>query len=1131
VKVLDFGIARVADATLTRTGSIVGTPSYLSPEQARGAQVDLRTDLFALGCVLYEALTGRRAFGGPNAVAVLAKVLLEEPPPARSLEPRVPIALSDLIEQLMEKDPAARPASASTVTESLRVVAAAELVHRAGAVRSLTDQEQRLLTVVLAHRPSPINEKSRRRLDELAARSNARAEWLADGSLVLVLSGHRSATDQAALAARCAFEIGQELQAPTVAVATGRGTMSGPVPVGEVIDRAASLLQKADGECVGAILLDDLTAALLDTRFEVKRGVRCAMLRGARADAEPSRLLLGRPSPYVGRDRELATLEGLFAECTSEPAARAVVVLGPAGFGKSRLAQELLRRLRDGRRPPAVLSARGDPMSSGSPFGLVSHLVQQAAGIAAEDAPELRQAKLRERVGPRLPLPDARRVVEFLGEMVGAGFPGEESVQLRSARSDRILMGDQLRRAFEEWVAAESASGPLLLLLDDLHWGDLPSVRLIDAALRAAAEQPLFVLALARPEAREQWPDLWSQRGGQEIRLGKLPRRSGERLVREVLGDDFPPGESSRLVDFADGNVFHLEELIRHAATGAAGKPPASVLAMLTTRLEALEPFARRLLRCASVFGDAFRREGVLEVLGRERSSELDAQLAELVERELLSDRAAVAGAAEPLYAFRHALLRDAAYAMLTEQDRTLGHRLAGAWLEARGDAEPLALAEHFEYGGEGERAAAWYHRAALSALQGNDLPGAVARAERAISCGAAGEALDSLRLIAAEALNWDGNFSRARENALAAYRSAARGSVIHDDAMSQLAVAGVHLSDRELLVGLARELLQPAPAQSAVARGRALERVAHALLLVGEPQLCRSLMPALEAICEAAGDREPLLTAFLANGRHIIACFDGDLERGLDEIKRAESAFALAGDERNTADAHGNLGFCALQIGDYDLAGRALREFLAAAERLGLRNSVASAQHNLGLAMALQGELEEALVTERAALEHFVACGNHRQAASAHQYLATTLLLGGDLPAAEEEALQAVAAAGDSRQLAASAQATLAQVLLAQGRAAEALPWARRAGATLDELGGIEEREMLVRLVLAEVLAATGDRPAAYATLASTHERVLAIAARIGDAELRRCFLTNVSENARTLRLAAEWLGRSAPE
>ena len=295
----------------------------------------------------------------------------------------------------------------------------------------------------------------------------------------------------------------------------------------------------------------------------------------------------------------------------------------------------------------------------------------------------------------------------------------------------------------------------------------------------------------------------------------------------------------------------------------------------------------------------------------------------------------------------------------------------------------------------------------------------------------------------------------------MAAYRSAARGSVIHDDAMSQLAVAGVHLSDRELLVGLARELLQPAPAQSAVARGRALERVAHALLLVGEPQLCRSLMPALEAICEAAGDREPLLTAFLANGRHIIACFDGDLERGLDEIKRAESAFALAGDERNTADAHGNLGFCALQIGDYDLAGRALREFLAAAERLGLRNSVASAQHNLGLAMALQGELEEALVTERAALEHFVACGNHRQAASAHQYLATTLLLGGDLPAAEEEALQAVAAAGDSRQLAASAQATLAQVLLAQGRAAEALPWARRAGATLDELGGIEEREM----------------------------------------------------------------------
>jgi eukaryotic-like serine/threonine-protein kinase len=1133
VKVLDFGIARVPGATLTRTGSVVGTPSYLSPEQARGGHLDARSDLFSLGCVLYEALTGRRAFSGTTPIAVLAKVLLHQPPPVRSFETAIPGPLSALIARLMEKDPAARPASASALAASLQRLAGVEAAPVAGATPALTDQEQKLLTVVLAHSAAFTGERSKRALDELVARSGARAEWLADGSLVVVLSGHRSATDQATLAARSALEIGRELQPAAIAVATGRGTLTGPVPVGEVIDRAASLLRNPEGERGGTVLLDEVTLALLDTRFEVQRDRRGATLRAARADAEPSRLLLGRPSPYVGRERELAALEGLFAECTSEPAARAVVVVGPPGYGKSRLAQELLRRLRNSPRPPLVRTARGDPMSAGSPFGLVSQLVLQAAGIAPEDAPEQRQAKLCERLTPRLPPADARRVVEFLGEMSGAGFPDDESVELRSGRQDRILMGDQLRRAFEEWVAAECASGPQLLLLEDLHWGDLPSIRMIDAALRAAAEQPLFVLALARPEAREQWPDLWAQRGGQEIRLGKLPRRSCERLVREVLGDDFPPSESSRLVDSADGNVFHLEELIRHAATGAGGRPPASVLAMLTTRLEALEPFARRVLRCASVFGELFWRDGLLAVLGHERSAELDLRLAELIEHEVLSDRAAAAWSAGRAYAFRHSLLREAAYAMLTEQDRALGHRLAGSWLEKRGEAEPRALAEHFECGGERERAVVWYHRAALAALQGNDLAGAISGVDRAISCGAAGETLNWLRVIAAEAFNWNGDFSRARESAFAAYRSCPPGSSNRDDAIAQLAVAGVHLSDRALLVDLARELLEAAAAQSEVTRTRALARTAHSLLLIGEVKLGRRLLPRLEAICVAEGDRHPLLAAYLANVRFIFSIVEGNLETSLRCVKEAEAAFARAGDQRNAFDAHGNIGWAATVAGDYALAEQALSEFQLGADRLGLSNSVACAQHNLGPALAYQGRLEESLVTERAALKHFVACGNHRQAAAAHMYLATALLLGGDLRAAEEEARQAVEGAGGSRSLAASAQGTLAQVLLSQGRAAEALDQARSAASILDEVGEIEEREILVRLVLAEALAANAQDEEARRKLAEARDRLLAIAGKIQNPELRRCFLRNVPENARTLQLAGEWLAppASAPE
>jgi eukaryotic-like serine/threonine-protein kinase len=1129
VKVLDFGIARVADATLTRTGSVVGTPSYLSPEQARGRHVDARTDLFALGCVIYEALTGRRAFTGPTAVAVLAKVLLEDPPPARSADARIPTALSDLVVRLMRKDPAERPPSASAVVVSLRSVERAEAARLTGAPRTLTDEEQKLLTVVLAEGLASASESSRRRLDEVAQRSGARAEWLADGSLVLSLSGHRSATDQAALAARCALEIGREVEAAAVSVATGRGTLSGPVLVGEVIDRAASLLRQAgDG-----IVLDEVTLALLDTRFEVRRDARGAVLLRTRDEAEPSRLLLGRPSPYVGRERELAALEGLFEECASEPAARAVVVIGPAGYGKSRLAQELLRRLRDRPQPPEIRMARGDPMSAGASFGLVSQLVLQAAHIAAEDGPELRRAKLWERLAPGLPASEARRLIEFLGEMVGAAFPEAESVQLRSARSDRILMGDQLRRAFEEWIAAECAARPLLLLFEDLHWGDLPSIRLIDAALRAAAEQPLFVLALARPEAREQWPDLWAERGGQEIRLGKLPRRTGGRLVREVLGDGFPAAESSRLVDSADGNVFHLEELIRHASSGAAGTPPPSVLAMLTSRLEGLEPFTRRVLRCASVFGERFSRDGVLEVLGSERQAELDLRLAELVEREVLSDRVAAAGTGGGLYAFRHSLLRETAYAMLTEQDRALGHRLAGAWLEARGDAEPSALAEHFECGGERERAAVWYHRAALAALQGNDFPAAIARVNRAISCGAAGATLDSLHLIAAMALNWSGHFSVAREHALATYRSATRGSANRDDAMAELAINAAQLGDPALLVELGHELLAPAAAESVVARGRALLRVAYNLMLVGELNLARRLLPRLEALRASEGERYPLLTAFVAATAFMAHSFEGDFGRAIGDVKTALTAYEVAGDRRNALETLGNLGYLATQVGDYSLAESATREAGAVAERLGVRNMLAWTQSNLALVLTLQGRLAEALAAARAALEHFIATENRRGEAAARVYVATILQSSGELAGAELEARKAVEGTTGSPQAAAGAKGTLARILLAQGRAKEALEIARSASALLDEVGGMEERENLVRLVIAEALAANGDWPAARAKLAVARDRVLDLAARIEDADMRRSFLTRVPENARTLHLAEEWFGPagSAPE
>src|SRR4029434_3417576 len=105
-KILDFGLARSqqGEEQLTQSGAVVGTPAYMSPEQAQGKPLDARTDLFSLGGVLYRMLTGRLPFQGTDLVSALRYLAVDEPPAARSLNEEVPAELSQLIADLLQKD-------------------------------------------------------------------------------------------------------------------------------------------------------------------------------------------------------------------------------------------------------------------------------------------------------------------------------------------------------------------------------------------------------------------------------------------------------------------------------------------------------------------------------------------------------------------------------------------------------------------------------------------------------------------------------------------------------------------------------------------------------------------------------------------------------------------------------------------------------------------------------------------------------------------------------------------------------------------------------------------------------------------------------------------------------------------
>ena len=115
VKILDFGLAKVVDVSLTKTGSTLGTVAYMSPEQARGEAVDHRSDLWSLGVVLYEMLSGERPSQGDYEQAVIYSILNVDPKPVRTLRSEVPEALGRVLARSLAKDAAARDTDASAL--------------------------------------------------------------------------------------------------------------------------------------------------------------------------------------------------------------------------------------------------------------------------------------------------------------------------------------------------------------------------------------------------------------------------------------------------------------------------------------------------------------------------------------------------------------------------------------------------------------------------------------------------------------------------------------------------------------------------------------------------------------------------------------------------------------------------------------------------------------------------------------------------------------------------------------------------------------------------------------------------------------------------------------------------------
>lgn len=1078
LKVLDFGIARsvLGGHTLTMTGTTIGTPHYMSPEQARAERgVDPSTDVYALGCVLYEALTGSRPFDGETPMAVLAKILLEEPRPLAEVLGDVPADLERLVRKMLQKDRTRRIGNAQQLIEAIDDLGELGATAPKSIIPKIGKAEQRLVCLVMVAdvgfhggtAPTMVqvddaSEDLIGRMQALASEHGGKADVLADGSAVATVSGAEVATDQAMRAARLALALRELWPGAPMALVAGRSVLTARLPAGGVVDRGVAALTETREP---RIWIDEMVHGLLDDQF-VRRGEAGARYLEPGVRRSANRTLLGKQTPCVGRRRELAMLHAIADEAVEEPVARAVVVRAPAGGGKSRLVHEWIAQMEH---EVSLFFGRADPTRARSPYAALASAIRMAAGIVDGEPLSLQQRKLSQRVAEVLVVDaDARRRVTcFIAELLRIPFADDVHPALEAARRDPQLMGDAVRAAVEDWFAVECARRPVMVVIEDVQHADRPSVELLDGLLRHLEEAPLLVVSTARDDIDEVFPNLWVERDAQEVRLAKLTKRAASKLVRHALGSASDDVVSS-IVERADGNAFFLEELVRaHVRQESGDALPDTVLGMVEARIARMESNARRALRAASVFGNAFWTAGMQHLLGNPRPGEPKAEqwVSVFASEELIGRSTLSALPGQEEHHFRQTLVRDAAYAMLTDEDRQLGHRLCASWLRQAGERDPRVLADHHRLGGEPERASASYCEAAAQALDANDYEGVLTN----VALGSEGELppsrIGELASLEAEARRWTGDYEKAAEAGARAIAHLPPGQVRWFAAVGGSIVAlgmlGKHHEAKRL--GQVAATTEGDEAERLVC----LCRAAHHALGVGDLAHVDALIKTIDELAAAvlqtridARTEAWLHTTHAARALHV-----GEISQYLEGTAAAVRAYDHAGDRRHACNQRVRLGYGFIGVGQLDSAVEELRHAVDDAQRLGIAVVEGYALQNLGWALALRGEIDEARRLQHRALQ----LGQRIDAAAveggARFYLSRIALHAGDAEDAISEAKVAAEVVSMSPPLRTLCVAAEARAQAAAGNAMRAELLAHQAVEGLSTLATMPEEQLFVWL------------------------------------------------------------------
>jgi class 3 adenylate cyclase/tetratricopeptide (TPR) repeat protein len=416
----------------------------------------------------------------------------------------------------------------------------------------------------------------------------------------------------------------------------------------------------------------------------------------------------GQHTPFIGREQEVALLLERWKRAVVGEG-QVVLLAGEAGIGKSRVALTLRSRLAEV--PHTWISFQCSPFHAASAlYPAIRHL-ERASGFGLEDTPESRYDKLEALL--REASEDISESTPLLADLLL--IPSSQRYELPDMPAD--VRKRRTLKALSDQLLGLATKKPVLFVLEDAHWIDPTTRELIDELLVRIADSRVMVLVTHRPEFNSEWS---RHPHATVLTLNRLSRAHGAEVVRAASAEVLNEQVVARILRRCDGVPLFIEELTRSVLESGGrlneNEVPETLQGALQARLDRLEPDARELAQIGATIGREFQHE-LLALIAKRPLQKLIPLLDRLVEARIILP---AGGERTGSYAFRHALIQDAAYNSLLLSRRRAYHSAIGAALESEfsdiARAQPELVAQHFTAADLPDRAVAHWLRAARSA-------------------------------------------------------------------------------------------------------------------------------------------------------------------------------------------------------------------------------------------------------------------------------------------------------------------------------------------------------------------------------------------------------------------------------